>query len=36
VVLDEDRVRDWMSKGAQPTNAVRRIMRIQGIDPNAR
>ncbi|MEI7889412.1 MAG: 30S ribosomal protein S16 [Actinomycetes bacterium] len=36
VNLDEERIKDWMSKGAQPTAAVRRLMRIQGMDPNAR
>jgi small subunit ribosomal protein S16 len=36
ITLDEERVKDWMSKGAQPTAAVKRLMRIQGIDPNAR
>jgi small subunit ribosomal protein S16 len=36
VVLDEARIKDWLAKGAQPTDAVRRLMRIQGIDPNAR
>lgn len=32
VSLDEDRVKDWIAKGAQPTPAVKRLMRIQGID----
>ncbi|MEI6447237.1 MAG: 30S ribosomal protein S16 [Actinomycetes bacterium] len=36
ITLDEERVKDWMAKGAQPTAAVKRLMRIQGIDPNAR
>ena len=36
VQLDEERVLDWLSKGAQPTDAVKRLMRIQGIDANAR
>lgn len=35
VSLDADRVRDWLSKGAQPTPAVKRLMRIQGIDSDA-
>jgi small subunit ribosomal protein S16 len=36
VQLDEERVLDWISKGAQPSDAVKRLMRIQGIDTNAR
>ncbi|MCX6389822.1 MAG: 30S ribosomal protein S16 [Actinomycetes bacterium] len=36
ISLDEDRIREWMAKGAQPTATVRRLMRTQGIDPNAR
>ncbi|MCX6387577.1 MAG: 30S ribosomal protein S16 [Solirubrobacterales bacterium] len=36
ISLDEDRIKDGRAKGAQPTAAVRRLMRIQGIDPNAR
>jgi ribosomal protein S16 len=30
-VLDEDRVRDWLSRGAQPSNTVSKLLRIQGI-----
>jgi len=36
VTLDEDRVKHWISKGAQPSDAVKRLMRIQGIDTSAR
>ena len=36
IVLDEDRIRAWMAKGAQPTKTVRRLMLTQGIDPEAR
>ena len=36
ISLDEDRIREWMAKGAQPTATVRRLMRTQGIDPSAR
>ena len=32
IVLDEDKVRSWLAKGAQPTNTVRKLLRIQGID----
>ena len=34
--LDEDRVRVWLAKGAQPTDTVRKLLKIKGIDPNAR
>ena len=36
VELDSERIRELMSNGAQPTAAVRWLMRIQGIDPNER
>jgi len=32
IVIDEDRARHWLSKGAQPSASVRKLMRIQGID----
>jgi small subunit ribosomal protein S16 len=31
IVLDEDRVRAWLARGAQPTQTVRKLLRIQGI-----
>jgi small subunit ribosomal protein S16 len=34
--LDEERVRSWLAKGAQPTDTVRKLLKIQGIDPTAR
>ena len=34
--LDEDRVRAWLAKGAQPTETVRKLLKIKGIDPHAR
>ena len=34
--IDEERVRNWLAKGAQPTDTVRKLLRTQGIDPNAR
>ena len=34
--LDEDRVRAWLAKGAQPTETVRKLLKIKGIDPNVR
>ena len=32
IVIDEDRVRDWLARGAQPTGTVRKLLRTQGID----
>jgi small subunit ribosomal protein S16 len=32
IKVDEDRVRDWLAKGAQPTEQVRKLLRIQGIE----
>ena len=31
IVLDEERVRDWLSRGAQPSDSVRKLLNIQGI-----
>jgi small subunit ribosomal protein S16 len=31
IELDEAKVKDWMSKGAQPTDSVRRLMKAKGI-----
>jgi small subunit ribosomal protein S16 len=36
IKIDEDRVRAWLSKGAQPTDTVRKLLKTQGIDPAAR
>ncbi len=33
IVLDEERVRYWLSKGAQPSEPVRKLLRTQGIAP---
>jgi small subunit ribosomal protein S16 len=32
IVLEEERVRTWLARGAQPTHTVRRLLRTQGID----
>lgn len=32
IKVDEERVRDWLSKGAQPTAQVRKLLRTQGIE----
>ena len=31
IKIDEERVRHWLSQGAQPTNQVRKLLKIQGI-----
>jgi small subunit ribosomal protein S16 len=32
IELDEEKIRDWMSKGAQPTDSVRRLLKAKGVD----
>jgi small subunit ribosomal protein S16 len=29
--FDEDRVRDWLSKGAQPSETVKRLLKVKNI-----
>ena len=36
IVLDEERIRERIAKGAQPTDQVRKLMRTQGIEAGAR
>jgi small subunit ribosomal protein S16 len=31
ITLDEPRVRDWLARGAQPSQTVRKLLRIHGI-----
>ena len=31
IELDEDKVRDWLSKGVQPTDAVERLLKVKGL-----
>jgi small subunit ribosomal protein S16 len=31
IVVKEDRVREWLAKGAQPSDTVRKLLRTQGI-----
>ena len=31
IELDEPRVKDWLGKGAQPTEAVARLIKVKGI-----
>jgi len=35
IVIDEERARSWLARGAQPTDQVRKLLRIQGIDTAA-
>jgi small subunit ribosomal protein S16 len=35
IVLDEERVRSWLARGAQPTDTVRKLLKIQGITGSA-
>ncbi len=36
IKVDEDKVRGWLARGAQPTDQVKKLLRTQGIDPDAR
>ena len=31
IVLKEDRIREWLAKGAQPSDTVKKLLRTQGI-----
>jgi small subunit ribosomal protein S16 len=31
IELNQDKVRDWLSKGAQPTESVRKLLKIKNI-----
>jgi small subunit ribosomal protein S16 len=31
ITIDEERARAWLSQGAQPTNTVKKLLKIQGI-----
>ncbi len=33
IVLDEERVRHWLDRGAQPSETVRKLLKTQGITP---
>jgi small subunit ribosomal protein S16 len=35
IVLDEQRLRHWLDRGAQPSNTVRKLMRAKGIGARA-
>jgi small subunit ribosomal protein S16 len=32
IVLDEVKVKDWLARGAQPTDTVKKLLRTQGIN----
>ena len=36
VKVDDEKVRGWLARGAQPTDTVRKLLRTQGIDPSVR
>jgi small subunit ribosomal protein S16 len=36
IVLDEEKVRGWLDKGAQPSETVRKLLKTQGILPAGR
>ena len=36
IQIDEDRARHWLGHGAQPSDAVRKLLKTQGIQPSAR
>ena len=31
IVIDEERAKSWLARGAQPSGTVRKLLRIQGI-----
>ncbi len=31
IVIDEERAKSWLARGAQPTDTVRKLLRIRGI-----
>ena len=35
IQIDEARVRHWLDRGAQPSDAVRKLLKTQGIQPAA-
>lgn len=36
ITIDEERARSWLARGAQPSNTVAKLLRIQGIQSHAR
>lgn len=35
ITLDEERIRAWLARGAQPTATVRKLLKTQGITPGS-
>jgi small subunit ribosomal protein S16 len=35
IVIDEERARSWLARGAQPSQTVRKLLRISGIEKPA-
>ena len=35
IVLNEERIRFWLARGAQPSDPVRKLLKTQGIVPGA-
>ena len=33
IVLDQERLEHWLSRGAQPTGTVKKLMRAKGLSP---
>jgi small subunit ribosomal protein S16 len=33
IELDEDKIRDWLGKGAQPSGAVQKLLKAKNISP---
>ena len=36
IAVDEERVRLWLARGAQPSETVRKLLKTQGIAPSGR
>ncbi len=36
IVIDEERAKSWLARGAQPSNTVAKLLRIQGITQGSR
>ena len=36
IQIDKERARHWLGQGAQPSDAVRKLLKTQGIQPAAR
>jgi small subunit ribosomal protein S16 len=36
IVIDEERAKSWLARGAQPSNTVAKLLRIQGITQGGR